>query len=209
MITLYAFPPSGNAQKVRAALRFLDLLFEEVTPRDGTHKRPPFTDLNPLGQVPVLVDGDTVLRDSQAILVYLAAAHRPGEWDGHGAAERGRIAQWLSLAANEVAHGPGRLRLAALFGAAVDRPAAEAVTARVFGLVERRLAGGDRLEGDRLTVADLACAPYLALAHQGGVDLSAHPRVRAWTARIASRPRFPAMDGWDVHPATPAEDAPP
>lgn len=196
MITLYSLPPSGNAQKVRMALRFLDLPFEDVQLAGGAHKQPPFTDLNPLGQVPVLVDGDMVLRDSQAILVYLAAAHRPGDWDGHDAAARGRIAQWLSLAANEIAHGPNRLRLAALFGARIDHAVATALTKRILDLVEQQLMPHGWLEGGRLTIADLACAPNLALSPQGGVDLGAYPNVRAWTARIAALPGFPALSGW-------------
>jgi len=197
MITLHAFPPSGNSQKVRIALRLLDLPFEERRPAGGEHKRPPFTDMNPLGQVPVLVDGDMVLRDSQAILVYLAAAYRPGEWDGRDAGERGRIAQWLSLAANEIANGPALLRKAALFGTGVDRSAAETLTARTLEIVDAKLGTGEWLEGDRLTIADLACAPYLALAAQGGVDLAPFPNVRSWTGRAAALPGFPAMEGWE------------
>lgn len=199
MIQLYAFAPSGNAQKVRIALRLLDLPFEEIHLSGGAHKRPPFTTLNPLGQVPVLVDGDVILRDSQAILVYLAATHLPGDWDGRDPGERGRIAQWLSFAANEIANGPNKLRLATLFGVAVDQLSAEALTARVIDLVEATLEGREWLEGDRLTIADLACAPYLALAPQGGIDLGPHPNIRGWCARIAALPRFPDMDGW---PAT-------
>jgi glutathione S-transferase len=137
-----------------------------------------------------------ILRDSQAILVYLAAAYRPGDWDGHDPAERGRIAQWLSFAANEIANGPNKLRLAALFGTAIDRPAAEPVTAKVLGLVEARLDGREWLEGDRLTIADLACVPYLALVAQGGIDVGPYPNIRGWSARIAGMVRFPAMDGW-------------
>lgn len=197
---LYTLAPSGNAQKVRIALRFLDLQFEERTLAGGAHKREPFTSLNSLGQVPVLVDGDLVLRDSQAILVYLAARYAPGEWDGRTADERGRVAQWLSLAANEIANGPNQLRRAALFGADIDRIAAEAITTRALDLVEAKLQKGMWLEGERLTVADLACAPYLALAPQGGIDLNPYPCIRSWVERIASLPRFPAMSGW-THPS--------
>lgn len=200
MIRVYTFKPSGNSQKVRIALCLLGLKHEDIALGRGAHTQPDFLALNPLGQVPVLVDGDTTLRDSQAILTYLAAAYAPGRWDGETAAERGRIAQWLSLAANEIAAGPNRLRLATLFGAAIDRPTAEATTARVLRLVEKHLHSRDWLEGGRLTIADLACSPYLALAHQGGVDLGPFPAVRTWTARIAALPSFPPMDGWNAEP---------
>jgi len=195
MITLYTLKPSGNAHKIRIALALVGLDYQEITLSGGNHKRAPFIDLNPLGQVPVLVDG-VVLRDSQAILAYLAAAHRPGEWDGHDAAERGRIAQWLSLAGNEIANGVARLRLNGLFGTPIDRPAAELNASRALDLIERQLDGRDWLEADRLTIADLACAPYVALAPQGGVDLTTYPRAVAWTERIAHLPRFPGMAGW-------------
>lgn len=198
MITFYTMPPSGHSQKARMALHFLGLAFEEVSLTGGENKRQPFLALNPLGQVPVLVDGLVTLRDSQAFLVYLAAAYRPGDWDGRDAAERGRIVQWLSLAAKEITHGLNRLRLATLFGTWIDRGTATATTKRVLGLLEGRLAEAGWLVGDRLTIADLACAPYPALVHQGGVDLDAYPAVRGWTARIASLPDFPRMNGWDA-----------
>lgn len=196
MIRLYSLPPSGHSQKVRMALRFLGLEFEEVALSGGAHKQRPFTDLNPLGQVPVFVDGTVVLRDSQAILTYLAAAYRPSDWDGYDAAERGRIAQWLSFSANEITHGPNRLRLAALFGAVIDRDLATAITMRVLELIESQLAATGWLEGGRLTIADIACAPYIALSPQGGVDLAPYPNIRAWTGRIAALPEFPVMPAW-------------
>lgn len=201
MIQFYTLKPSGNAQKVRVALHLLDLKHEETVLSGGAQKQPDFLALNPLGQVPVIIDGELVLRDSQAILVYLAAAYAPGRWDGETPAERGRIVQWLSLAANEIAAGPNLLRRAALFGASIDRPAAEAATVRVMAVIEARLAAGDWLEAGRVTIADLACAPYLALAHQGGVDLEPWPAIRAWTARVAALPGFPPMDGWPPEPA--------
>ncbi len=47
-----------------------------------------------------------------------------------------------------------------------------------------------------MTIADLACVPYLALAPEGGVDLQPWPRIRAWISRLSSAPGFPAMPGW-------------
>ncbi len=198
MIQLYTLPPSGNSQKARMALRLLNLPYEEISLVDGGQKRPDYLALNPLGQVPLLVDGDAVVRDSGAILVYLAAAYRPGDWDGCDAAERGRIAQWLMLAAGDVANGLARLRLHKLFGAPLDEAAAALLGKRALSVTETQLGDGAWLEGGRLTIADLAMAPYVALAHQGGIDLTAYPNVSAWTARIAALPGFPSMNGWEA-----------
>ena len=119
MIRLYTLPPSGNSQKARLALRLLVLPHEEVSLEGGRQKRPDLLALNPFGQAPVLEDGEVAIRESGAILIRLAAAHRPGEWDGRDAVERGLIAQWLMLAAGDVANGPASLRLNALFGRSV------------------------------------------------------------------------------------------
>lgn len=198
MITLYGFPRSGNTLKVRIALGLLGLGVDERTPAGGEHKRSPFIDLNPLGQVPVLVDGEIVLRDSQAILAYLAAAYRPGVWDGQSPGEKGRIAQWLSFAANEIHHGPNALRKIVQFGAALDREAAIALTNRVLTVMEAHLASRTWLECGRLTLADLACAPYLALSVQGGVDLAPFPAIRTWLNQLSAQPGFPMHPDWQV-----------
>lgn len=188
MIVLHGFPRSGHTLKVRLALTLFGLPFAERDVSGGVHRSAEFRALNPLEQVPVIVDGDVIIRDSQAILVYLAAAHRPGDWDGRDPAERGRIAQWLSLSANEIAAGPNQLRRARLFGASIDDAKAREVTARVLRLMEGRLSGRDWLEGGRLTIADLACVPYLALAPEGGVNLRPFPAVGAWCGRLAALP---------------------
>lgn len=198
MIRLYASPLSGNAHKVRMALAFLGLPHEEITVPAPERKTPDFLAINPLGQVPVLVDGDVVIRDSQAILVYLATLHRPGEWDGRDAAERARIMQWLSFAANEIANGPAMLRLGRLFGADIHEPTAQAFADKALKLLEAHLATHDWLEGGRLTIADIAASPYIGLAADGGIELGSRPNVTRWLDRIAALPAFPAMQGWSA-----------
>ena len=68
---LYDLELSGNCYKVRlfAALARIPLEIEAVDFLAGAHKRSPLIDLNPWGEIPILVDGEVVLRDSQAILV--------------------------------------------------------------------------------------------------------------------------------------------
>jgi glutathione S-transferase len=74
MIKLYGHELSGNSYKVKLLLSLLALDYEwiKVDLMVGAHKQPEFLALNPFGQLPVLVDGNTVLSDAQAILVYLA-----------------------------------------------------------------------------------------------------------------------------------------
>ncbi len=196
MIQLYGTPRSGNAHKVRMALAFLDQPWTEELTDAAARQSAAFAAINAMRQIPVYVEGDLRLRDSQAILAYLAARHRPGEWDGRTPQERGDIALWLSHAANEIANGPATLRLARQFGAVIAEDQAQAVTARFLPVIEAHLAAHRWLVGDRLTIADLAASPYLALMAEAGIDLADWPAIGEWTQRIAALPGFPAMPGW-------------
>ena len=103
MIRLYDYVLSGNCYKIRLFLSLLGLEWEtrwiDFHPRRD-HKSEWFLGLNPLGQVPVIEDGDFRLRDAQAILVYLAAQYdESGEWYPTGdATNLGEVAMWLAFA---------------------------------------------------------------------------------------------------------------
>ena len=67
--------------------------------------------MNPMGQVPVMQDGDVTLSDSNAMLVYLATKYADPSWlprDPLGAAS---VQRFLSMSANEIVRGPATARL--------------------------------------------------------------------------------------------------
>ena len=102
MIELYEFGLSGNCHKVRLLLSLLGVDYKShaLNGAEREQKSAGFLAINPFGQVPVLKDGDIIIRDSQAILVYLARTYGADAWfpnDGRKAAE---ITAWLSTAAN-------------------------------------------------------------------------------------------------------------
>ncbi|WP_054589945.1 glutathione S-transferase family protein [Sphingopyxis macrogoltabida] len=201
MIRLYGSPLSGNTHKVRMALAFLGLPWVEIATDAAARQSDAFAALTPMRQIPLFVDGDLILRDSQAILACLAARHRPGDWDGESPEERGAIHVWLSHAANEIANGPATLRLQRKFGAAIAEDHAAAVTARILPVVEAHLERRDWLTGGRLTIADLAASPYLALMGDAGIDIAGWPAIGEWTRRIAALPDFSEMPGWPAEGA--------
>src|SRR5260370_32982770 len=91
---LYHFP-SPNPQKVTFALRELGLECEMV-PLDlakGEQRKPEFLAINPFGRVPVLIDGDLTLWDSQVILAYLG--EKTGKMWPTSMAGRGDAPRWL------------------------------------------------------------------------------------------------------------------
>ena len=168
MITLYEFAVSGNCHKVRMMLSLLGLAYQSITVNGGEreHKSVQFLAKNPFGQVPVLVDNGLVFRDSQAILIYLASQYGDG-WLPTKPAEMAQVAAWLSTAANEVARGPGMLRMHYKFSRKIDVAAAQEVTAQLFAILENHLGAHLWLALDRPTIADVAVYPYVALAPEG------------------------------------------
>ncbi|MBT9458523.1 MAG: glutathione S-transferase family protein [Burkholderiaceae bacterium] len=193
---LYYFPASGNAHKVRLLLSMLQLPHELVAPTGGAHKQPEFLAMNPFGQVPVLVDGDVVVRDSQAILVYLAARYGGPAWWPQDAARLGAVQAWLSTAANEVAHGPALLRMHRKFGRTIDVEAATQRSLSLLQLLDTQLRDQPwLLAGDQPSIADLAIYPYIALAPEGGLDLTPFVHLTGWIARLQSLPGHIDMPG--------------
>lgn len=190
---LYYHPLSGHAHR---ALLFLSLIGAPVELVDvdlaaGAHKRPEFLALNRFGQVPVLVDGDVVIADSNAILVYAARKLGRSDWLPETPAGQAAVQRWLSVAAGQIAFGPAAARLITVFGAQYN---AEEVIARahaVLAVIEAELEGRDWIvAGATPTIADVALYSYVARAPEGNVDLAAYPRVREWLARIEALPGF-------------------
>lgn len=194
---LYDLEPSGNCYKVRlfAALTKIPLDIVPVDFMGGEHKRAPLIDLNPLGEVPILDDAPVVLRDSQAILVYLASKYADESWLPRDPAGMGEVMQWLSTSANEIQNGPGAARLVDKFGYAIDKADAVKRADNILPVIEAHLAKHQWLALDRPTIADCAVMPYVALAPEGGIPLQPYPNIRAWIARIKGLPGFIPMSG--------------
>ena len=192
---LYDLELSGNCYKVRlfAALAGIDITLEPVDFLAGDHKRSPVIDLNPWGELPVLVDGEVTLRDSQAILVYLAKAYGGAQWWPEGAAQQGEVMQWLSVASSEIRNGPNNARLIDKFGYELNKETALAASDHILPLIEQHLATNEWLALGRPTIADCAVFPYVGLAHEGGIDLSQYPGINAWMSRIKQLPNFISM----------------
>jgi len=194
-LKLHDLELSGNCYKVRLFCALLGLKLD-VVPVDlmgGAHKKSPFIDLNAFGEIPVLEDGGLKLRDSQAILVYLARKYGGEDWLPTDAGSMAQIVTWLMVAENEIARGPGDARLHDKFGFKLDVDRARANAARILGLIESHLKTQDWLALDRPTIADLACMPYIALGHEGGVTLAPYPSIQAWIGRIKALPGFVSM----------------
>src|SRR5471030_3078081 len=140
-IRLHRHYMSGHCHRVELLLAALDIPYEvvDIDFPGGEHKSPRFMKLNPLGQVPVIEDGDLVLYDSNAILVYLATRYDDGRWLPRDPVTAARVQQWLSMAAGQVANGPNSARLVKLFGAPLDYARAKTIAENLFAVLDVEL----------------------------------------------------------------------
>lgn len=202
MMKLYDYILSPSCYKVRlmAALTGVKLDLRAVDFHPGLeHRGPELLALNPAGSIPILEDGDLVLTESSAMLVYLAAKAAPDWLAGSDAQEAARVQQWLSFSGRLTASlGGARLHEMLLRPGDIDALRASGIAALrelELGLVEQAERGQNFLAANRPTVADIACFPYVALAPDGGVPLDPYPAIRLWSRRLRSLPGFIEMPG--------------
>ena len=194
---LYDFELSGNCYRVRLLLALMNLKHElvPVNLMKGEHREPWFVELNPRGQVPVLEDDGRIVWDSMAILVYLARKYGTEKWLPLDAASMAEVMQWLGVMENEMLYGLAKARLISKLKFPGSLEEAQTLGRRGLNALERRLAKHDWLVLDHVTIADIACFPYVALAPEGEVALEGHPAVQRWIGRIKGLPGFVGMPG--------------
>ncbi len=197
---LYCFAQSGNAY--RAAL-MLNLVGADWTPIfvdffNGETRKPQFrTQVNEMGEVPVLVHGTKKLSQSGVILTYLA--ERSGKFRPDDEDERLEALRWIIYDNQKVNGFLGPYRFLKTLAQPPGDPAVLAfLKGRVDGclaIVNNHLATRRFMLGDRPTIADISLAGYLYYpAEEFGFDIAKeHPAIGAWLDRIKVLP------GWK-HP---------
>jgi len=194
-IRLHTSLLSGHGHRIKLFLSLLDLPFEviELNMKAGDNRRPEYLKLNPFGQVPTIEDGDTVLFDSNAILVYLAKRYGDAAWLPEDVLDAALVQRWLSLAAGPIAYGPCAARLVTVFGAPLNLGVAQAIAVKLFDVLDQELADKPFAVGSRVSIADIAAYTYIAHAPEGGVSLEPYSNIRAWLRRVEALPRFIPM----------------
>jgi len=200
MLTIYGTKPSRVARCLWA-LEELGLPYTQVAVPDSKAER--FLALNPMGKVPVLVDGDFVLTESVAITAYLATL-TPNALLPTDARARARMDQWTSWAITEVEfHFTVMVREIRRAGQAGEAPDSGLVgaclkgTADTLGALEKYLAAGNAyVAGDSFTLGDINTAfPIAGIAPR--IDMSACPAISDWLARCTARPAWQRVQAID------------
>jgi len=196
---LYGYFRSGNTRKVRLCLAELGVHHELVVVdlAAGEQRSPDYLRVNPNGVVPTLVDGELVLWESSAILLYLADKYPHGGLLPQALDERARVYKWLVW--QPATFNPPRQRLVAELAkpeAAQDAQAIAALRATIdrnLEILAESLGGNDYLLG-RYTLADLVMLPHLAALQNSGIALPG--TVHHYLDRLAARPAWQATQTW-------------
>jgi len=169
---LYEFAPTRSI-RVRWTLQELGVPFEPVTVNmlAGEHRRPEFLEINPAGKLPVLVDGDMVLTESVAIVLYLADKYPDKGLVPADLKQRAQVNRWLCFAATELEQPLWRIaRHTALYPEHQrlpgDVPLARQDFRSMGAVLETHMQGREFVAGNGVTVADLVPAYTLDWANE-------------------------------------------
>jgi len=182
-VLLHSFFITPNNRKVEAFIKHFDLDVDihQVNFRERENQSETFLAMNPMGKVPVLVDGDLNLWESNAVLTYLATvcpATNALPTDPKGRAD---VDRWLHWQSCHLMPAMGALKTA-------DEKDVDAVTP-LLKILEQQLDGKEYLLGT-LSVADFAISAYLMTKMGRKLDYGECPNVAAWVERMASLKGF-------------------
>jgi glutathione S-transferase len=193
---LYEFGPSRSI-RVRWTLQELGVEFESVIVnlRTGEQRAPEFLKINPAGRLPVLIDGDVVLTESVAIVLYLAEKHPNKRLIPSDLVSRAQMYRWLLFAATELEQPLWRIARHSVIYPEDRRLPAEIALARedfaeVAQVIEAHMRGREFVVGDTVTVADFVLAYTLDWAKLARC-LHGLPALDAYLEKMYARPKAP------------------
>ncbi len=184
---IYGDSISGNCLKVKWTADKLGIPYEwvETDVLKAETRTPEFLAMNPAGQVPaVILDDGRPLAQSNAILLHLAEGSNLIPADAY---DRARMLEWLFW--EQYSHEPyvAVVRFQVRYLGKAPSEVEPRLVERGYGAIQRLedgLAGSSFLVGEALTLADVSLVAYTRMAHEGGFDLAAYPKVRAWIERV-------------------------
>ncbi|HEV2079844.1 MAG TPA: glutathione S-transferase N-terminal domain-containing protein [Allosphingosinicella sp.] len=192
MIDLYS-AATPNGWKVSITLEELGLPYtlHKIDLSSGEQKRKPFTDINPNGRIPAIVDrgnGDFAVFESGAIMMYLA--ERTGRLLPKDEKGRSRAIQWLMFQMGGVGPMMGQANVFTRYfpehlPSVIERYRREG--RRLFEVLDSHLATNEYLAGD-YSIADIANWSWVHTHEWPGIDIGGLDNLERWKESIAARP---------------------
>ena len=210
-IKLHCFGESGNAYKAALALELSGLQWEPVYVDffGGETRSPEYrAQVNAMGEVPVLVDGDFSTSQSGAIQAYVT--ENSGKFGGKSREENYEAFRWVLWDNHKLSSQAGMLRFLMNFLPEDKRPAeviafTQGRLKAAYTVLNSHLEGRDWIVGDGITNADLSCCGYLYYPEPFGFDRADWPHIDAWLTRLSQTPGWKAP--YDLMPGSPADRA--
>jgi GSH-dependent disulfide-bond oxidoreductase len=197
MIDLYYWPtPNGHKITLFVEEAGLPYTIRPVNIGKGEQFDPAFLEIAPNNRMPAIVDHQPVgggapvtLFESGAILLYLA--EKTGRFIAHDLHGRAEVLQWLFWQMGGLGPMAGQNHHFSGYAPekipyAIDRYVRE--TARLYGVMDKRLADRPYLAGESYSIADMASYPWIVQHDRQSQDLDDFPNLKRWFDGIAERP---------------------
>ena len=194
-IKLHCFGESGNAYKAALALQMSGLGWEPIfvdffagATRTDDYK----TNINPMGEAPVLIDGDIRLTQSGVIQQYVT--DKSGKFGGTEA-DKYEVLRWVLWDNHKLSSQTGMTRFLMNYLPEDKRPqpVIDFMQGRLkaaYSVLNAHLDGRDWIVGDGVTNADLSCCGYLYYPEPFGFERADWPHIDAWLTRLSQQPRW-------------------
>ncbi|WP_353150756.1 glutathione S-transferase family protein [Pollutimonas bauzanensis] len=206
---LYGLGPTRSL-RVRWALQELDAEFEFVPINllAGENRHPDFLSLNPAGKLPVLVDGDLVLTESAAIVMYLAEKYGAKGLMPTDLSERAQAYRWSMFSVTELEQPLWRIAKHS-FLYPEDKRLPEDITlakedfTAMAAILNRHMDGREFIVGDTISIADCITAYVLDWGNEIGL-IDDFPHLKSYFERMYARSKAPqriAQAAADLRPA--------
>jgi len=209
-IKLYCMGESGNAYKAALALELAGLEWEPVYVDffGGETRTPEFREINVMGEVPVLVDGDTSLTQSGVMQMYVS--EKTGKFGGNTAEEKRDIMRWIMWDNHKLSSQAGMTRFLMNFLPEEKRPKEvipfmQGRLRAAYTTLNTHLEGRDWIVGDTLSNADMSCCGYLFYPEPFGFERAEWPNIDHWLSNIEQTPGW--KHPYDLMPGSPADRA--
>ena len=210
-IKLYCFGESGNAYKAALPLQLAGVDWEPVKVDffNGATRTPEYrAEVNEMGEVPVLVDGDITLTQSGVIQHYIT--EKTGKFGGATPEEAREVLRWQFWDNHKLSSPAGMTRFLMNFLPEEKRPAeviafTQGRLKAAYQVLDAHLGGRDWIVGDGPTHADFCCCGYLFYPEPFGFVRADWPNIDRWLNGIE------ALPGWkhpyELMPGSPADRA--
>ena len=178
---------SGNVMKVTWILEELKIPYEreDVGGKFGKNDEQDYLDLNPMGLVPTLIDGDIILWESNTIVRYIANKFSSGDLSPVDDGERAFLELWMDwqlFAINPmmrpIYHGMIRTKPEDRNWDEINRNIMRGN--ELWAILDKHLEDREYIGGNKLTIADFPVGPVIHRYHSIVEDRPATPNIDRW-----------------------------